>query len=550
MNLAPASEKHPKGLYVLFATEMWERFNYYGMRAILVYFMTQALMFNKPLASQLYGGYTSLVYLTPLIGGYIADRYWGNRRSIMFGGLVMALAEFILFFCSYFYKSAPDLSSFLFYLGLGIMIAGNGFFKPNISSMVGQLYKSGDKRTDAAYTIFYMGINVGGMVGPFICGLVGNTGNPDDFKWAFLAGAIGMLISVFTMYRLKDKYLISYDHKPIGETPETMVNSTSFLRKPLSVGGIGLIILLAAIAMVLLYMHGREIFDLTWLLLVSLVVILYIIFSDKSLTKIETQRIIAIFVVSFFVVFFWSAYEQAGASLSFFAAEQTRLHIDFLDYSIPPSWFQSVPSAFVVIFAPVFAWLWIQLGKKNLEPGSALKMAIGLFLLALGYAWIALGVKDLAPNVKVSMIWLTGMYALHVWGELCLSPIGLSLVNKLAPLRFASLLMAVWFMANAAANVLAGKLSALYPPGPAEIKTAGDAGIDLPSILNGSVTASAEQIAKLKDLKVPYQFSSFLGFEIHNLNDFFMLFVIMSGIAAMILFLLTGWLRKMMHGMK
>jgi proton-dependent oligopeptide transporter, POT family len=222
MNMTTENQKHPRGLYVLFATEMWERFNYYGMRAILIYFMTDALMFSKPFASNLYGGYTSLIYLTPLIGGYFADRYWGNRTSIIFGGLAMALAEFILFFCSYYYISAPDLSSFLFYLGLGMMIAGNGFFKPNISSMVGQLYKKDDKRTDAAYTIFYMGINVGGMVGPFICGLVGNTGNPDDFKWAFLAGGIGMLISVFTMHRLKNKYLVSYDDKPIGTTPAIM----------------------------------------------------------------------------------------------------------------------------------------------------------------------------------------------------------------------------------------------------------------------------------------------------------------------------------------
>jgi len=547
MSTASMSEKQPRGLYVLFATEMWERFNYYGMRAILVYFMTQALMYNKAFASQLYGGYTSLVYLTPLVGGYIADRYWGNRRSIMFGGIVMAIAEIVLFFCSHFYRSNPDLSTLLFYMGLGLMIAGNGFFKPNISSMVGQLYKAGDKRTDAAYTIFYMGINLGGMIGPFVCGLVGNTGDPDDFKWAFLAGSIGMVISVFTMYKLKDKYLVSYDNKPIGEIPEAMVNSTSILRKPVSAGGIGLIIGLAAIAMGLLYVHGKEIFDLTWLLLVSLFVILYVIFSDKSLTKIETQRIIAIFVVSFFVVFFWSAYEQAGASLSFFAAEQTQLHIDFLNYSIPPSWFQSVPSFFVVIFAPAFAWLWIQLGKKNAEPSSPMKMAIGLFLLMLGYAWIAMGVKDLAPNVKVSMIWLTGMYALHVWGELCLSPIGLSLVNKLAPLRFASLLMAVWFMANAAANVLAGKLSALYPPGPAEAIKAEKAGIQLAPILNGSVTPSADQIAKLKELEIPFHYSSFLGFEIHNLYDFFMLFVVMSGVAAFILFLLTWWLRKMMN---
>jgi POT family proton-dependent oligopeptide transporter len=297
-------------------------------------------------------------------------------------------------------------------------------------------------------------------------------------------------------------------------------------------------------------MHSQKIFDISYMLLGALAVILFIVFGDKSLTREERERIIAIFVVSFFVIFFWSAFEQAGASLSFFAAEQTNLRIDFLNYSVPPSWFQSLNSFFVVAFAPLFAWLWLQLGKKNKEPNSPLKMAIGLFLLAVGYAWIALGVKDVAPNVKVSMIWLTGMYALHTWGELCLSPIGLSLVNKLAPLRFASLLMAVWFMANAAANVVAGKLSALYPPGPAEFKKAGESGIDLPSILSGSTSATTEQIAKLKELEIPYQFNTIFGYQINNLYDFFILFVIMAGLASIILFFLNKWLLKMMHGMK
>jgi proton-dependent oligopeptide transporter, POT family len=539
---------HPKGLYVLFATEMWERFNYYGMRAILIYFMTDALLFSKPFASNLYGGYTSLVYLTPLIGGFIADRYWGNRNSIIVGGLVMAFAEFILFFCASLYKSSPDISSILFYVGLGTMIVGNGFFKPNISSMVGQLYAPGDKRTDAAYTIFYMGINVGGMIGPFICGLVGNTGNPDDFKWAFLAAGIGMLISVVTLHLLKNKYIVSHDNKPIGIVPEHMVDSNSPIKKPMSIAVILGLAALVAVAMGLLYVHGKQIFDLSWLMLAALGLILFIIFSDKSLSKVETQRIIAIFVVSFFVIFFWSAFEQAGASLSFFAAEQTNLQL--FNFSVPPSWFQSLNSAFVVLFAPLFAWLWISLGKRNMEPGSPLKMAIGLFLLSMGYLWIAFGVKDVAPNVKVSMIWLTGMYALHTWGELCLSPIGLSLVNKLAPLRFASLLMAVWFMANAAANVLAGKLSAIYPIGPAEMQKAGKAGIDLQNILDGKITATADQLSKLKELEIPSAYSSFMGYSIHNLYDYFIMYVIMAGIASITLFFLTFWLKKMMHGMK
>lgn len=538
---------HPRGLYVLFATEMWERFNYYGMRAILIYFMTDALLFNKPFASMLYGGYTGLIYLTPLVGGFIADRYWGNRQSIITGGLIMALAELVLFACSSLYKSAPETSSFLFYIGLGVMIVGNGFFKPNISSMVGQLYPPRDKRLDAAYTIFYMGINVGGMLGPFVCGLVGNTGNPDDFKWAFLAGAIGMVLSVITLHRLKDKYVVSHEGKPVGAVPEHMAASNHFLRKPASLQVLLGLIVFAAVAISLLYIHGQKIFDISYLLLAALAVILYIIFSDKSLTRIERERIIVIFVVSFFVIFFWSAFEQAGASLSFFAAEQTDLHIDAINFNVPPSWFQSLNSAFVVLFAPAFAWVWIKLGKRDLEPSSPTKMALGLLFLSIGYLWIAYGVKDLQPGIKVSMIWLTGMYALHTWGELCLSPIGLSLVNKLAPLRFASLLMAVWFMANAAANVLAGKLSALYPPGIAEVSQAAKAGIDLQRILNNKGAASAAEINKLEALNIPYQFKSFLGFELTNLYEFFMLFVVMAGAASLILFFLTKWLQRLMH---
>jgi POT family proton-dependent oligopeptide transporter len=541
------TKAHPRGLYVLFATEMWERFNYYGMRAILVYFMTSALMFNKPFASMLYGGYTGLIFLTPLVGGYIADRYWGNRQSIITGGLIMALAEFILFACSSLYKISPDTSTLLFYTGLGVMIIGNGFFKPNISSMVGQLYPRGDKRLDAAYTIFYMGINVGGMLGPFICGLVGNTGNPDDFKWAFLAGGIGMILSVITFYYLKNKYVVSYDGKPIGTVPEKMAASNHLLKKPFSFQVFLCLVVYAALAIGLLYIHGQRIFDISYLLLAALVAILFIIFSDKALTRLEIRRIIVIFVVSFFVIFFWSAFEQAGASLSFFAAEQTQLHVDMLNFNVPPSWFQSLNSFFVVAFAPLFAWIWIKLGKRNLEPNSPTKMALGLLLLAFGYLWIAYGVKGLQPGIKVSMIWLTGMYALHSWGELCLSPIGLSLVNQLAPLRFASLLMAVWFMANAAANVLAGKISALYPPGIAEIKQATASGIDLQKILNNKAAASSGEILKLQELKIPYEFKSFLGFQLNNLYDFFMLFVVMAGAASLILFFLTRWLHKMMH---
>ena len=561
------NQSHPKGLYILFATEMWERFNYYGMRAILVLFMTKALLFDKTLASQLYGSYTSLIYLTPLIGGFMADRYWGNNRSIIAGGITMALGELVLFFCATFHETNQALSSILFFSGLGMMIAGNGFFKPNISSLVGQLYPVGDRRIDPAYTIFYMGINVGGALGPFLCGLFGDTGNPADFKWAFLVAGIGMLTSVIVQKTFQDKYLVNQEGKKIGLAPEGI---KAQWHNPVYMI-IGLVIF-STTMIGLLYVDAKVFNYLFYLLIGSLFVILFIVFSDKSLSIIEKKKVAVIFVVSFFVVFFWSAFEQAGASLTFFADEQTDrtlgwsiplwiiytisillIYFTFTLYKkaknnlsandkilrniiylllaaflvglvimnvnllqsqqsnlifneVPASFFQSLNSTYVVLFAPVFAWLWMKLGKY--EPSSPTKMAIGLLLLAIGYLWIGAGVKDISPGMKVSMIWLAGLYMMHTWGELCLSPIGLSLVNKLAPLKLVSLMMAVWFLANAFANKLAGQFSALYPDG----KT-----------------------------------TSFLGYEMNNMFDFFMLFVILSGIASAILFMLTKYLQKLMN---
>lgn len=565
---AIAQKSHPKGLYILFATEMWERFNFYGLRAMLVLFMTKALLFDHAFASNLYGSYLSLVYLTPLLGGFMADRYWGNRRSIIAGGIVMALGEFILFACGTFYKTAPDLATFLFFSGLGLMIAGNGFFKPNISSLVGQLYTKNDRRKDAAYTIFYMGINTGGALGPFICGLFGDTGNPADFRWAFLIAGMGMIISVLVQKVFQHKYVTDPDNKVLGLVPP---NSPRLMLSPvLTVLGLAI---LASICIGLLYLDTKYNY-LFYLLSACIIIIPAIILADKKLTGIEKNKVIVIIVVCFFVIFFWGAFEQAGASLTYFADAQTdrqialkipvwaiavvsaglliyivtlfkkaskNLAADFdrelrftvygllvlfagailaaniylfaegISYvtkkEIPASWFQSLNSLFVVLFAPFFAWLWLSLGKK--EPSSPTKMALGLLLLALGYVWIAKGVNNVQPGVKVSMIWLTGMYALHTMGELCLSPIGMSLVNKLSPLKFSSLLMAIWFTANAFGNKVAGVLSSLYPD-------------------QGKVT-------------------SFLGYKMHNLHEFFVLFVFMAGVASLVLFLLTKKLQKMMH---
>jgi POT family proton-dependent oligopeptide transporter len=491
--------KHPKGLMVLFFIEMWERYNYYGMRAILVLFMTKAMLFDKVFSSNLYGSYTSLVFLTPLLGGYMSDRYWGNKRSIAVGGIVMAIGEFVLFFCGLNFHKNPELSSLLFFMGLGLMIAGTGFFKPNNSSMIGQLYPKGDKRIDSAYTIFYMGINVGAALGPIVCGFFGDTGNPADFKWAFLAGGSGMIISVIIQRLFHNKYVRDPNNKILGLTPE---GTQKKIINPFFIM-IGFV-LLSCVTICLLYIDVKVVSYLVYLLFGALIFSVIIIFGDKKLTFIEKQRIGVIFIVSFFVVFFWSAYEQAGASLTFFADEQTQRDLGFL--YVPASFFQSLNSIFIIILAPIFAWFWLKLGKR--DPTSPTKMAIGLFLLSSGFLWIAFGVNKVVPGIKVSMIWLTGMYFLHTCGELCLSPIGLSMVNKLAPFRFASLLMAVWFLANSFANKLAGVLSALYPDN---------------------------------------RTTSFLTYKITNMHDFFMLFVFMSGFAALILLLLTTVLKRMLH---
>ena len=525
MSTNELKQGHPKGLYLLFATEMWERFSYYGMRALFMLFMIKALLFDKNFASQIYGSYTGLVYLTPLLGGYIADRYWGNRRSIFWGGIVMAIGQFLMFVSALYYKDV-SFAKYMMFCGLGALILGNGFFKPNISTMVGRLYEPNDRRKDSAYTIFYMGINLGAGLAPLWCGFVGDTGNPGDFKWGFFSAGIGMLIGVAVFEMLKNKYLSTPQGEQIGLAPEKLVLSkninlidekvqNSKKRLFFSITGVILLFLLFSVnfgsfsggTAVTLFSGADWIGSVIYS--IGIMMPLFII-TDKSLNKVERLRILVIFIISFFVIFFWSAFEQAGASLTFFADEQTNRNI--FGWEMPASYFQSFNAIFVVALAPLFALLWSLLGKRGMEPSSPVKQSIGLFLLSMGYLVIAFGVRGVDSHMKVSILWLTGLYFIHTMGELCLSPIGLSIVNKLAPARFASLLMAVWFLSNAIANKFAGTLSGLYPE-------------------NGMT-------------------KSFAGYHISTLYDFFMLFVIMSGVAAFILFGLSKWLEKLMGGVK
>lgn len=517
---------HPKGLYLLFVTEMWERFSYYGMRALFMLYITKALLFDKEFASQIYGSFTGLVYLTPLLGGYVADRYWGNRRSIFWGGLMMAIGQFLLFFSAVNYENL-ELSKLLMFSGLGTLILGNGFFKPNISTLVGDLYAPTDSRKDSAYTIFYMGINLGAFVAPLWCGFVGDTGNPADFKWGFLSAGVGMLVSVFVFEMLKNKYLVTPEglHLGMKPSPKEVKNAdnidkslkvntpNSQKRMFLSFAGLVGLFLLFSINYDSFTSNATLFENTDWIgsIIFSISIIMPIfIITDNSLTKPERSRILVIYIIAFFVIFFWAAFEQAGASLTFFADEQTNRTI--FGWEMPASAFQSFNAIFVVTMAPIFALIWQFLGKRGMEPNSPAKQSIGLFLLAVGYLVIAFGVRGVDPSVKVSMLWITSLYFLHTLGELCLSPIGLSMVNKLAPARFASLLMGVWFLSTAAANKFAGTLSSLYP----------EAGNP----------------------------KSIMGYEVATLFDFFMVFVVMSGVASVILFLLSSKLEKMMAGVK
>jgi proton-dependent oligopeptide transporter, POT family len=485
---------HPKGLYFLFFTEMWERFSYYGMRAIFMLFMVKTLLLSDKEASEIYGSYTGLVYLTPLLGGYLCDRYLGNRRSIIIGGLLMALGQFFMFLSA---SAGAEGGIALMWTGLTALIIGNGFFKPNISTMVGQLYPENDRRIDSAFTIFYMGINLGAFFSPLVCSSFG------DAKWGFLAACFGMLLGLVGFIALQKKYLISEQGQEIGLPV-----------KPLDVKAIAMII--GSIGIIFFMLNFKQWFGaehdiISYFIYGSMILMPIIILTDKSLRRFELMRILVILILVFFVIFFWGAFEQAGASLTLFADRQTDRNV--MGWEMPAAWFQSINPLAVITLAPLFTIIWGFLHKHRMEPSSPTKMAWGLALVAIGYAIIAIPVSGLAPGAKVSMWWLIALYVIHTMGELCLSPIGLSMVSKLAPLRLSSLLMGTWFLGNAAANKFAGTLSALIPPS----------------------EPTANQV-----------WPTILGYEITNLYQFFMVFIIMTGIAAGILFVLSRALQKMM----
>lgn len=378
--------KKQKGLYLLFLTEMWERFSYYGMRALLVLYMVKQLMYSNEQAGNIYGLYTGFVYLTPIIGGYIADKILGQRKCITIGATLMCMGLFCL---------SVNIN-WLFFPALFIMIIANGFFKANISSVLGMLYENDREHKDSAFTVFYMGINLGALFSPLVCGTVAYK---YGFNWGFASAGIGMLIGLSLYKIFENKYLGEYGLNPVK------YNKTEEKSSP------------------------------------------------QKLTLREKKRLITLFILMLFTIIFWTCYEQAGCSLTLFAEDSTNRILG--NYTIPTGYFQSLNPLYIIILAPIFSIMWSRLRKIKKEPTSIEKFSIALGLMSVAYIVMAYA-GNLSETGKVSMLWLIICYLIMTVAELCISPIGLSLVSKLAPKQYLSIIMGTWFLTSFFGNLFAG----------------------------------------------------------------------------------------------
>jgi POT family proton-dependent oligopeptide transporter len=436
---------HPRGLATLFFTEMWERFSYYGMRALLILFMTAAattggLGFPVSKAGAIYGLYTSLVYLVSLPGGWIADRITGQRRATLWGGIFIALGEYGL--------SIPRIGSF--YAGLALIVIGTGLLKPNISTMVGALYHENDARRDAGFSIFYMGINIGALLSPLVCGYLGEN---IDWHYGFLAAGVGMTLGLI-QYVLGGKYLGDAGLHASG----TASDHRTF-RRGLVWAAIVVVVGAGVALSGVISMDANSLSDVFGVLLAGVVVAFFIwLLNARGYSPEERRRFWAILVLFIASAAFWSAFEQAGSTLNLFAERNTNLHQwDFPLWGLfRASYYQSFNSVFIIALAPVFAWLWVRMGSK--DPSSTTKFSWGLVFVGLGFAVLI----PVAGGTGVSPWWLTLVYLLHTIGELCLSPVGLSAMTKLAPARIGGLMMGVWFLSISVGDYIGGRLASVY----------------------------------------------------------------------------------------
>lgn len=450
---------HPKALYTLFATEMWERFSYYGMRALLTLYLTAELVnggfgLSREDSLALYAIFTGLVYLTPILGGWVADNFLGKRKTVYIGGLVMAIGQLLLASSAFLATSLdPESRLFVFNFGLGVLIIGNGFFKPNISTIVGEFYDDNDPRKDAAFNIFYMGINLGAILGPFVAGALGENVN---WGYGYLAAAIGMVIGVLWM-KSKETDLLDKGMPVNNPEGKTLLDAGDW--KDIFVYTLALVAVTFATVWVWRILPDNVTQVISVVGFASLVIALaYVIFKGTNGPD-EWSRMAVILVLAFFNIAFWAGFEQAGGTLNLFAKESTDRLV--FGWEVPASWYQNINPAGILIFAPIFSIMWLKLDEWKINPRTPIKFAIGLFLGAFAF-WIMTQASNAAEGGNlVSPMWLIMVYFILTIGELMLSPIGLSMITKLAPRKLVSVVMGLWMASFAAGNYIAGMLESI-----------------------------------------------------------------------------------------
>ena len=425
----------PKSLRILFLTEMWERFSYYGMRALLVLYLVQSQGYSAFEAMHIYAIYTGLVYLTPVIGGYLADHYLGQQKSILIGGITMMFGHLFM--------ANPSTLN----LALGLLIIGNGFFKPNISSLLGGFYLTNDARRDGGYSFFYVGINMGAFIAPLLIGYVGEV---IDWHYGFVLAAVGMFMGLL-YFSLNQKQIASDD----------LTQRSRVLRYKEWWQVMALALLNIPIVLLVLTLHPLLTIyqNLIWLSI--FLIVTYVVLKKRSLFQAvpshDLKRIMYIAILSLFVIFFWVGFEQAGGSLTLFAHEKIDRQI--MSFVIPASFFQSVNPLIIIFLGPLMANIWLRLDRSKLRMSTPQKMGSGIMLLGLGF--LLLSVVSQNQDSKISLWWLVMVYFCHTLGELCLSPIGLSMVSKVSPKKLVSIMMGFWFLSSAIANYMAGRLPEL-----------------------------------------------------------------------------------------
>jgi len=434
---------HPRGLFVLFFAEMWERFSYYGMRGLLIFYLVQHWLYSDSEASVIYGAYTALVYITPVVGGYLADRYLGQRKAVLFGAILLTFGHFLMAFEGDGGQDSMAIN--VFWLALSFIIVGSGFLKANISVIVGQLYSRTDIRRDPAYTIFYVGINLGAALGAIIAGWLGQT---YGWSWGFGAAGVGMLLGLVVFVWGKPLLMgRGESNNPARLAEPVMGIRFEWVLYIASVLGVGLVwVLIQYQALVGGLLMG-----------VGTILVSYVMYTAVfKLPKQDRDRIFAAMYLIFGSILFWALFEQAGSSLNLY----TDRHVDrvLLGYEVPASVFQSINAIYIVLLGPLFAIAWLWLGRRGLEPSAPAKFGLGVVQLGAGFLVLVAGAtaagEGLTPVLFIFLI-----YLLHTTGELCLSPVGLSAMNRLSPAHLASLIMGTWFFAAATGNFAAGLIS-------------------------------------------------------------------------------------------